>query len=393
MLSRSGRDQDYRIDKDVMQKLKSFTPLILSSTSLEEYDLCHFKYFCEKCMKLLNCEKIEMDARVAGELTHECFCSIMGSRTKKDFISLSYDELNAEIAKQADIYKRDKLAGDFGKNARFGLMFNKLTDSLSAVFLHTQQSLMASDFIPEKYELDIRKQSPVKLKFGKKYELVFGGIIDRVDTCNIGGTDYIRIVDYKSSRKNINPVTLASGINLQMLLYLFAATEKGGAYSGFRPAGVLYSPVRIGNIKLEEHKIDTVNEESLRSELKTSGLVLDELAVLRAMEKDIAGNYIPVKLTKEGIPDKHSSCISGKGMERLRAFTYDKLREMAESLLEGNAEAEPLVNGSDTPCDYCSYADICGNSTMSKKRVPDAESIAEAERILGKDETNEGGED
>ena len=391
VLSRSGRKNDYNISREVMTKLQNFEPLKLSSTGLEEFDQCHFKYFCDKCLRLSDCEKVELDARVAGELTHECFYSIMANRSKSDFLSLSYDDISREIAKQADIYKRDKLAGDFGKNARFGLMFNKLTESLSAVFMNTQQSLMVSDFSPEDYELDIRKDSPVKLRFGGKYSLTFGGIIDRVDTCTIDGKKYVRIVDYKSSRKVITPVTLGGGINLQMLLYLFAATEKGGAYSDCIPAGVLYSPIRIGNITLEERKVEEVNEESVRSGLKTTGLILGDMPVLEAMENGIAGKYIPARLTKSGDLEKNSSCISADGMEQLRNYTYRKLTDMAEALLAGNAAAEPLITDGKLPCDYCNYSGICGGE--AEARVPDAESVAEAERILGRNDDNEGGED
>lgn len=393
VLCRSGYTQDYTITSDVMQKLISFEPLRLSSTSLEEYDLCHFKFFCDKCLRLSDVEQIDLDARVSGELTHNCFCGILGKRTKEEFISLSCDDIDREIAQETEKYRAEKLAGDFGKNSRFDLMFNKLKESLTNIFLHTQHSLMASDFTPVNYELDLREKAPVRLRFGGKYDLTFGGVIDRVDTCNIGGTDYVRIVDYKSSRKAINPVTLGSGINLQMLLYLFAVTDKGGDYAGSQPAGVLYSPVRINDIKLEPRKVEDTNTSAINSQLKTSGLVLGELPVLDAMEKGIAGNYIPAKLTKDGTFDRYSSCISSDGMEQLRDFTYGKLTEMAESLLTGNAEAVPLLMNGEIPCTFCAYGNICGNSQGSEYREPDAKSVARAAEILGKSGNNEGGED
>ena len=69
-------------------------------------------------------------------------------------------------------------------------------------------------------------------------------------------------------------------------------------------------------------------------------------------------------------------------MERLRDFAYRKLSEMAESLLEGNAEAEPLLMGKYLPCENCDYINICDNSLMTRYRVPDADSVEEAEEIL-----------
>ncbi len=382
VLSRSDFSQNYTIDRDVMQKLKSFNPLRLSSTGLEDYNLCHFKYFCNHCLRLQVNEKVELDARIAGDLTHECLHGILAARSKEDFINMSYDELSGEIKKYAHKYREKKLAGDFGKNAKFDLVYNKLTERLSTVFLHTQQSLMASDFIPNAYEVKLRNEHSVVLPFGDGYKLSFGGIIDRVDSCSIGDKKYIRIFDYKSSRKNITPLTLAGGINLQMLLYLFASTETGGLYEGYEPAGVLYSPVQISDIKLEKHRINTINSTALKSSLKTSGLILSDIEVLEAMEKNISGNFIPARLNKNGSIDEKSSCISAEGMKQLKDYTYKKLTEMAESLLMGNAEAVPLINGNNTPCSFCNYGDICDNSLMTRYRTADETSISEAEKIL-----------
>jgi len=385
VLSRSGYTQDFHVDTEIMQKLKSFEPLRLSPSNLEEYDLCHFKYFCNKCLRLQTCEKVELDARISGELIHECFRSILGSRSKNDFVTMSYDEIKGAISRCADKYRTDKLAGEFGKNARFELMYNKLTERLGDVMLHTQHALMNTSFVPDKYELDLRKNSPVVLRFGGDKKLFFGGIIDRADVCDINGGRYLRIVDYKSSRKTITPETLAGGVNLQMLLYLFASTDNGGIYEDCRPAGVLYSPIQLSEVKLEPHRIEGRNEPVIESGLRTSGLVLEDMDVLEAMETGVEGRFIPVKLTASGEIDRRSSgCISGESMGRLRDYVYGELREMAESLLSGDAEAVPLITGKDKPCDFCEYVNICGNSKMERYRLPEAEKLAEAEEILGK---------
>ena len=384
VLSRGDHSQNYKIDRNIMEKIQDFEPFRLSSTGLEEYNLCHFKYFCDKCLRLRLNEKVGLDARIAGELTHECFYGILASRTKSDFVNMSYDDVQNEVNRCAEKYKNETLAGDFGKDAKFELIFNKLTERMSDVFLYTQQSLMASDFVPHDFELDLRESHSVVLPFGDKKELSFGGIVDRADVCNINGEDYLRIIDYKSSRKEITAETLACGINMQMLLYLFASTDKGGLYEGYEPAGVLYSPVRIADVHLEPHKVSSRNSSAVKSSLKTSGLVLGDMDILEAMEKDVGGEFIPVKLDKNGVPDKNSSCVSSEGMTLLRNYTYSKLISMAESLLDGNAEAEPLVIDGKIPCTYCEYVNICDNSEFERKKLPDASEIAEAEEILGK---------
>ena len=96
------------------------------------------------------------------------------------------------------------------------------------------------------------------------------------------------------------------------------------------------------------------------------------------------GEFIPVKLDKNGVPDKNSECISAEGMTLLRNYTYGKLVSMAESLLDGNAEAVPLVMSGKIPCTYCDYVNICDNSELTSQRLPDEAQVAEAAEILGK---------
>lgn len=243
---------------------------------------------------------------------------------------------------------------------------------------------MVSDFVPKEYELNLRKKHPISLSFGGDYELSFGGIIDRLDVCTIDGKRYVRIIDYKTSRKHINSETLGGGANLQMLLYLFSATDKGAPYEDYEPAGVLYSPVSISDIAIEKSRSSEPNIAAVNSSLKMNGIVLGDIKVLEAMEKNVPGNFVPARLTKNGDLDARSSCISRDGMKRLRDFTYKKLTDMAESLLDGNCEAIPLVSGGKVPCSYCSYINICDNSLLTRYRTADEDSIAEAEEILSK---------
>lgn len=384
-LSKTGSSPEYHIDRHIMEALESFEPLYLSPSAMEKYNKCHFMHFCENLLKLQIPEKIELDRRISGELIHSCFQNILGSRSKSEFVTMPYEQLQKEITSEADIYRREKMAGDFGKTPRFELFFNKLTERLGDVFLHTQHSLMASDFVPDAFELNLRGSHSVRIAFGEGKELLFGGIIDRADICSVNGEKYLRVVDYKSSKKLINENTLAGGINLQMLLYLFAACDKGGAYNGCKPAGVLYTPLQLSNIGIDPNKIDEYNSSAVDSELKTTGLLIDSKEVLEKMEHGIGGRYIPVKVKKDGEFDRYSSVVSETGMNRLRDHVYGWLKEAAESMLAGSIEAVPLRSGGKVPCSYCKYANICGNGSGKVCREPSSEKLKEAASILGKE--------
>ena len=51
------------------------------------------------------------------------------------------------------------------------------------------------------------------------------GRIDRVDAANVNGNMFVRIVDYKSSKKGIDLNEVYHGLSLQMLTYLDVAIE------------------------------------------------------------------------------------------------------------------------------------------------------------------------
>ena len=385
VLTRSGEKTEHTVSPDIIRRLKSFEPLKISPTALEEYNSCHFMHFCNSFLRLKMPEKIELDNRISGDITHNCFRSLLASRSKADFIKLDLEQLTSAIRSEAEKYKQDKLAGDFAKTPRFELMFNKLTERLTEVFVHTQQGLMKCDFTPVRFEYPLKDRNALKLHFADGEELEFSGTVDRIDTCEIDGKKYLRIIDYKSSEKKIDAMTLASGKNLQMLLYLFAATEKGAKFEKCEPAGVLYTPIQIGELNADDAKEPTFNQSTVDSKLKTQGLIIDNINVVKAMEHDIEGRYIPAKLTKSNVFDKRSSVMPMGNMHLLRDNIYACLIDAAEDMLSGNIEAIPMVIDKKKPCSYCRYSDICGNPEGTVFRVPDVSKIEEALKILGKD--------
>lgn len=383
--NRSQFRQDYRIDTDVMQKLEPFEPLHLSATGVEEYSKCHFMHFCKKFLRLRDYEKIEINSMIAGDIMHRCFCGVLRSTTKEQFINMPSGELRKFIEKYAEEYKDKELAGDFSKNASFEFMFRKIIDFVIFAFIHLQNELANTAFVPADYEVRLIGKHALRLDFGNGYELDFSGTIDRADICRIGDEKYLRIIDYKSSEKKITPENLAGGLNLQMLLYLFTATEANGIFSGHTPAGVLYSPVFADDEK-----------ENINSAFRSTGLVLGRRKVLEAMEAGVKGEFIPVKFNKTNknkLDSNCASCVTSDSMEKLRSYVYGRLVEMAESLLAGNVEAIPQVTKDSDPCKYCNYVDICNNSGQEETHTPDGEVVEKMKKILDNHLEKQGAEE
>ena len=94
-----------------------------------------------------------------------------------------------------------------------------------------------------------------------------------------------------------------------------------------------------------------------------SGIVLDELQILRGMEEKLEGKYIPVSVDKSG--SIKSSCknyvISGRQLNMIFDKVEQKISEMSEQLDEGNIAAIPTSNDSFNPCKWCSFNAVCGH--------------------------------
>ena len=87
-------------------------------------------------------------------------------------------------------------------------------------------------------------------------------------------------------------------------------------------------------------------EEALEKEkdkrLCMKGIVLQNADVIRGMDADGLGKYIPVSL-KDGEPAKSESVIAGEELEQVIAYIKKLIVEMAQTLQDGQVEANPCL--------------------------------------------------
>ena len=92
-----------------------------------------------------------------------------------------------------------------------------------------------------------------------------------------------------------------------------------------------------------------------------NGFVLENPNVVRAMEQEIKGVFIPVEQNKDGSFSKRSSLLRLEELGKLERYVRRLVLRMAEELHQGSIAAQPFYSsGSLPPCEYCDYAPICG---------------------------------
>lgn len=385
---------DHRIkDVTLMRGLMS-DRLMISATSFQEYNLCHFKFYCRYALKIAARNRKEINLLEMGNLVHMCLENIfLHCSSKQEFLELSDEKITGYINEFSDKYKEENLGGNFGKDIRFNKQFERLAEDTLSLVNHLREELKQSDFMPIRYEFEISEKNgvkPITVRTSDGMEIILKGKIDRIDIFDDGNEKFIRIVDYKTGTQVFNLKNILFGIDMQLLLYLFSVTGKESPFGNTIPAGILYMPsgkISIGRDREGSvHKSDYINKY-----YHMSGVLLKEAPVLHAMEENIEGVFIPAKLTSEArkkgtfILDKTiSSCLTRKQFENLRVHTQHLIKDMAEDLYSGNISASPLIYDKNKDvCSYCDYWEICGNMPRVRERILPDDIEKLKEEILG----------
>ena len=202
-----------------------------------------------------------------------------------------------------------------------------------------------------------------EIEFKKKIDNVeIIGKIDRLDVAKADKAQYIRIIDYKSSDKNIDLNELVFGTQIQLITYLDSVvSEKENAL----PAGMLYFKMIDPIIKTDRNKSEEQIKEELKKKFKMNGMILADINVIKKMDKKLekgASNLIPVYLDKNGnISNSWSNVLTKEEFTKLQKTAEKIIKEIAKEILSGNIDIKPAYNRKTKidACKYCEYKTIC----------------------------------
>lgn len=333
----------------------------LSSTKIEAYHNCAFRYFCEYGLSAKERKKAQMNALEYGTMIHHVFEIFFGRHDRSSFSAMGEAEVAKEVSDILDAYFENHFGGEKDKSQRFLYLFYRIKSTAVKLIQHLLDEFSQSDFTPVDFELGIGEDIPaytVDLEDGLK--LTVRGSVDRVDLCELDGVRYVRVVDYKTGTKTFHLSDILYGINLQMFLYLSAIERDTTArYGGeITPAGVLYMPAVSPSVSAD----GTADEKTVRNMIlekyTMKGVILDDNQIITAMEHDGKGVYIPVKLSGDKVTAGKSSLATLEEIGAIFRRIETLMTQMAEALYNGNVDALPLTGDYDA-CEYCRYRSVC----------------------------------
>ncbi|MBE6760139.1 MAG: hypothetical protein E7554_08655 [Ruminococcaceae bacterium] len=350
----------------------------LSASRAETYHQCRYRFFCRYGLDLQPRRRAELDGMEYGTVAHYVLEHIF--RETSDFAALAADAQNVaeRISALIERYLAEQLGGEQGKTAGFLYRLRAMRGSLTALVLNLAAELSGSDFTPVSYELRIGENAPVKPRVVEgsgelKGHLV--GSIDRVDRCEIGGREYLRVIDYKTGRKVFRLSDVLAGLNMQMIIYL---SELCASSEDAQPAGLLYCPAFSGCA--DGGRI--TSEEIIASErdkaLRRKGVIIEQtehlpadrpaedtdLPVSRAMEQSLGGRFIPVTLLRSGktagmlSSQARSSVVSSEQFELIGRYVRRTLGKMLDTVDSGQLPPDPADTGF-AMCESCDYYPVC----------------------------------
>ena len=337
--------------------------LRLSASRVDRLSDCSFAFFLQYGLKAKPRQPAAFAPPELGTFMHYVLEGVAREiAAAGGFADVTREQTDALCSKYVGRYVREKLNDFREKSPRFVYLFRRLTRDVRAVVGDMAAELARSDFVPLDFELNFGDREafpPISLGAGED-AMVLTGVADRVDGWVQGDRLYLRVVDYKTGRKKFSLSDVWYGMGLQMLLYLFALQRSGAERYGREivPAGVLYVPARevLANVGPDAAAEEIAAEKA--KQRRRSGLLLDDPAVLAAMEHGEQPQYLPVTF-KNGAPSGES-LASLENLGALSRHIETTLRSLARELRGGSIAADPWFRSqTENACRFCDYAGAC----------------------------------
>lgn len=174
---------------------------------------------------------------------------------------------------------------------------------------------------------------------------------------------YLRIIDYKSSSKNIDLNEVYSGLQIQLLTYLDSVCKE----EDIMPAGVFYFSLLEQMIKADKKITEQEIEQLIQKNFRMKGLILADVKIIKMNDNTLdtgSSKLVPAAITQSGaVNEKWTNGVNKEEFKILQDYIDYIIKQIAKEILSGKIDLKPYNKNGKTPCEYCEYKTLCGFNT------------------------------
>ncbi|NLG80318.1 MAG: helicase-exonuclease AddAB subunit AddB [Firmicutes bacterium] len=349
-------------------------PIRTSVSRLENFARCPFAHFAGNTLGLAERELFRLEPPGMGTFIHEALRKLIDDLgDERTLASMTDDDIAASVTRIVDELAPRLQNEILRSSARYRYIERVLTRILKRSATVLKEHANRSEFRSVRREVafgrgygggDSLPGLELEIDGGRHLSLV--GRIDRVDMAKAGDISYLRVIDYKSSRRSLNLSDVYYGLALQLLVYLAVAEVHSDKLAGAsaKPAGALYFPATDPVVSLPGPVDDKALENRRKRLLKMTGIIVGDAGVVKLMDTKVQGasDIVPARLTKDGEVAKSSgnSVIDHGRYSVLRKFLLGKIRELSSRIVAGEVAPRPYRRGKFRACQWCSFKPVCG---------------------------------
>lgn len=328
--------------------------IALSATKLEKYNDCAFSYFMRYGLAATERVSGRLDSRDTGSIQHNALY--------RYFSELKYNGANyAEITYEQCLKRVGEIVEQAAKEASellyessfyFKYIVSRMQGIVTRTAWETIKFYKSGAFVPYGYEIKIATDGDIPtvcIKADDGTDLAhLHGFIDRADTAVINGKTYVSIIDYKSSRTDLDSALTDAGVKLQPLLYSDIVCKRLNA----SPAAMLYMRMTDPIIKAE--KLKSTDNSAIELEKSKAvdfgGWVNNDAAVI--------ANYSNGENGEKFLPSGNHFMSEQELSEHIKKAN-ENIKNAAQGIFDGNISAEPFICKNHSACTYCPYSLSC----------------------------------
>lgn len=360
--------ENVKISKEAARVL--YGAVIHSSVSrLEKMAACAYAHFLQYGLELKEREEFSFEAVDMGNIFHKILEIFAGKLATKNYTWIDFPlEEGREILKNA----LESYAISYGNtvlfsSARNAYAIEKMERILWRTVRTLQYQLQKGKFLPKNYEISfsaLEDLDSVRINLSENEKMYLRGRIDRLDTYEEENNLYVKVMDYKSGEQQFQLAAFYYGLQLQLVVYLNAAMElqkKQNPDKNIVPAAFVYYHVSDPMVDGKEGITEEEIEQLVKKQLRVSGIVNSEPAVLQGLDKthEEKSDVIPVEYKKDGSLSSRSSVMTGEEIETLQMFAHKKVEELGKEIKDGNIGISPSVFKDRDSCMFCQFKEVC----------------------------------